>query len=85
MEVIQPFGTDKSVPYAHIVTLPTKRTYKFQFAYEFTETDHQKDILYTQQKLGKEEMSALVQQHKEHETEQQLGGFNQKYFHWMRK
>ena len=37
------------------------------------------------EKLSKEEMSALVQQHKEHETEQQLGGFNQKYFHWMRK
>lgn len=37
------------------------------------------------EKLSKEEMSALVQQHKEHETEQQLGGFNQKYFHWMNR
>ena len=37
------------------------------------------------EEFSKEEMSALVQQHMEHETEQQLGGFNQKYFHWMRK
>ena len=37
------------------------------------------------EKLGKEEMSALMQQHKKHETEQQLGGFYQKYFHWMRR
>ena len=42
---------------------------------EFLDTDAEK--------FGKEEMSALVQQHKEHETEQQLGSFDQKYFHWM--
>ena len=33
----------------------------------------------------KEEVAAFVQQHENHKTAEQLGGFNQEYFHWSRK
>ena len=82
--------TSKGEPSQMIVR--TMECEKFKRTAELSETEidtgvkEDAEFLDTNaEKLGKEEMSALVQQHKEHETEQQLGGFNQKYFHWMNR